>query len=882
MGVYSRLAALRGLVLAWLVFSWSGAAWAQDEPEEAPPEEAPATEPAAPATVEDEPAAPATEEAAPATEPAAPATEEAAPATEPAAPATEEAAPGTEAAPGSDAAPGTEAAAPATDIAVPGVDVPVAPGGDGAAEVDTGAPPGNATYPPEALQYWPQEVLDALPKVFVRFLRLSDYQALDVACPQPDAAGVATCLETPAAQDALGEQFGRAVVSTLLGYMDAELPNRIPDTDLDAIAEPCEKSGEAWGNCVMEAIDKNLDDEEHCATQEEALATCIVGHDRVSEVFLAIQKERKEVFGPDFFVTFRGLLSVLTVDQLKELRTACPQEDAEKLLECLDGNETVKALVDVFQQITTALVQETQTELAAAGKPMTEEQAAQLNERVLMLLFQFPARVIGNVAAECEKKHPELSKMDDPAKLDQSLNCLEAEAQIDPIANPAYISKEKLLGWLAQGKEKVIGKIRTKELAGQSKAFERMLLILGILAGLGVVFILVRPLIIGGKYPQHKGLLWKASGFAALTFLLTVASLSITLLVMRTVQGAIMVDSTSPKMRLAHAVFDVLENNKQVTLLSDLSQERLDFIKTPLQAVVRGTGDLAQQENFVAYVAEHWAGLLHEPELKSLAKNVKMLKEHSDDMKSVLGFFRKVDWIMGYVPIVLALLAVLLYLLPMKDTLVEIVQAPVRAASGSDPNAFATAMHTIKGEFKLIVPYLVVMLLFLPIVGVFIALAMEPIVELLLGYLFQTVWYILGAEASALVLDLSLGGVILLLVVALAVFIMAMGQFLGTLRKILRARFHWGQPFSEYGRFFKFGPLASLAVLAFPVLYAYGVHYVAFEIIDPKIDFAALTTTDMLGLPLAGLLLFPVLLWAVRGLKLMKFVGKYPVVKPAS
>jgi hypothetical protein len=437
----------------------------------------------------------------------------------------------------------------------------------------------------------------------------------------------------------------------------------------------------------------------------------------------------------------------------------------------------------------------------------------------------------------------------------------------------------KLLSWLKAGKEKVIGKIRDKELAGQAKAFNRMLAVLFGLAVAGLLFILLRPLALVLHDKAQKKIVWKASGFAAMTFVLTLASLSVTLLVMRTVQGQLMVDSTSPKMRVASAVFDVLEKDHQVELFSDLSRERLDFIKTPLQAVLRGAGDVAQHENFAAFVAEHWTEVALEPELKNVAKNVVMLKEHAVEMKSMLGFFRKVDWLLGYIPILLAMLAVLLYLLPMKDTLVEIVNAPLRAVSGADPNAVAKAMGTIKGEFKLIVPYLIAMLLFLPLVGVFIALAVEPIVELLLGYLIQTVWYILGADASALVLDVSLGGVILLLVVAMAVFVVAMGQFLGTVRKVLRARFHWGQPFSRSRRFLLFGLPASLAVLAFPVLYAYGLHYVSYEIFDPKIDFDALTTADMLVIPLAGLLAFPLLFWLVRGLKLMKFVGKYPVVQ---
>ncbi|MCB9548151.1 MAG: hypothetical protein H6706_20230 [Myxococcales bacterium] len=762
----------------------------------------------------------------------------------------------------------------------PAGEAPAGEAPDGAAP-DGAAPGGDAAepaYPEEALGVLPKPILDALPRFMTRFLRLKDYEALRAACPQPDAEGVATCLDTEAAQAVLVEQFGRAVVSTLVGYMDAELPNRLTEEDLDDISEPCEKQGEAWATCILDKPDA---DDDACEEPEGLLADCVVAHDRVSETFLAIQKERKTVFGPDVYVLYRGLLSVLTLEQLKALREACPQDEPQALLDCLDQNEAVASLVDVFQQVAAAIVKEAREELAQAGKALTDPEAEALEDRVLGLLLQFPARVLDNVSKTCSKLHPELETIDDPAKLEASLRCLEAEAETDAIGNPAYISKQKLHGWLGKGREKVVGAIREKEILSQSKAFERMLYILAGLAALGFAFILLRPLVIGSKYPDRKAFLWKASSFAALTFLLTVASLGATLLVMRTVQGAVMVDSTSPKLRLATAVFDVLEKEHQVQLLSDLSKERLDFIKTPLQAVVRATGDTAQQENFVAYVAEHWAELLQEPELKSLAQNAVMLKTHGQDLKSVLGFFRKVDWIMGYVPVFLALLAVLLYLLPMRETLVEIVNAPLKGAQGADASAMGAAMSTIKGEFKLIVPYLVVMLLVLPIVGVAMGLAVEPIVELLLGYLFQTVWYILGPGASAAVLDLSVGGVILLLVAALAIFIMAMGQLLGTVRKILRARFHWGQPLGRFARFFQRAPLASLAVLAFPVAYAAGVHYVAFEVIEPGVDFANLTTMDMLGLPIGGFLLFFLLFWALRGFKLMKFVGKYPVTRDA-
>ncbi len=744
-----------------------------------------------------------------------------------------------------------------------------APDGDDAVASD------DSDYSEEALALLPKEVLDALPKALTRFLRPKDYSALKAVCPQEDLAQVLDCIGGDAAGRLLETEYPRALVSTLLGYMDAELPERLTDDELDAIMALCDKAGEAWADC---AVAKDADHPD-CEEPEDALASCVVANDRVVEVFLAIQKERKTVFGPDFYVQFRGFLAVLPMAALTELRAACPQDDMDAVLACLDEHPLVGTMVDAFQEAAVGVVTEAQSELTAAGKPLTDEQVAALTERVTELLFRLPLRVIDNLDRECKRLHPETEVLDDPAKIDLTLTCFDERSDLDPIANPVYISKEQLRAWITAGKEKVVTKLRDKELTAQSGAFDRVLLILAVLAGLGVFVILLTPLRLGGRYPDRKPLLWKASGFAALTFVLTLASLGVTLLAMRTVQGTVAVDTTSPKMRIAHAVFDVLGKEHQVELLSDLSKERLDFIKTPLQALVKGTGDPAEQEAFVAYVALHWATLLEEPELAFLAKNATMLKSHAAAFKGAVGYYEKVDWVMGYVPILLALLAVLLYLLPMKETLLSIVSAPARAARGDDPNAFADAIHTVKGEFKLIVPYLGVMLLFIPVVGVFIALAVEPLVELLLGYFFQTLFYLLGAEASALVLDLSLGGAMLLLVACIAVFVLAMSQLLGTLRKVLRARFHWGHPLSRYGRFFKLAPLASLAVLAFPVAFAFGIHYVAFDIVEPRIDWENITTLAMLGIPVGGLLAFPVLLFATRMTRLMRFVGKYPVTQ---
>jgi hypothetical protein len=85
-----------------------------------------------------------------------------------------------------------------------------------------------------------------------------------------------------------------------------------------------------------------------------------------------------------------------------------------------------------------------------------------------------------------------------------------------------------------------------------------------------------------------------------------------------------------------------------------------------------------------------------------------------------------------------------------KDMLVDLVVAPARAAAspGAASQASARAMAAVKSEVKSIVPFLAIILILMPLVGFFLALAMEPLVEMLIGYTLLTLFYILFGEAS--------------------------------------------------------------------------------------------------------------------------------------
>ncbi len=745
---------------------------------------------------------------------------------------------------------------------------------DEAASPEGGSP---VDYPDEALALLPRELLDLLPKAVTAFLRPQDYQAFKEACPQEDLEQVVACLESH--EELLDTLHTRAVIASLLTYMDQELPNRLVPEQLDALSENCESEGGAWADCVFE---KGMDGDE-CYEVEDGLASCLVDDDRVTEAYLKIQADKKEVFGPEFYVQFRGLMSTMSLEDVEAMRGRCPQDEEDALFECLAEDEVVDAVFNVFVMISDALMEEAQGELADAGTSMTEAEAEEYHERVTGLLLTFPVRAIDSLAKDCIAQHPELETAKTPDDIGAMLTCIEEGSHTDPVANPAFISPERLRSWLGIAREKVIGALRVKEEEAQGRSFTMVLMILAAFGVVGSVVVLLMPLRLAKKYPGRESELWRASAIAAGTFLFTVALLGGALLVMRTVQGKVATESSSPKMVVANGVFDVLEKDEYIDQLSGMSRERLDFIKTPLRTVVEAAtvdGD-AQYMAFSAFVSEHWVDQLSEPELRPLAKNAQLLAGHVGSFKKMFGFYRRVDWIMGYVPIVLSVLAVLLYMIPLRETLVNIATAPARAAEGGSEGIAGRAMATVKAELKLVGPYLLIMTLYLVVSGALLSLAVEPLIELLMSYSFMTVMYILLTEASSFVLYASLGGAILLLVGCIAIYILAMVFFIGTVRKVLRARFHWGQPLSHYGKFWGIGTLATIGVLLFPVAFATVLRMIALDHLVPGVDVAGgnITAADMLIIPLGGILMLPVLLWLLQCIRAMGWVRKYPVVE---
>ena len=742
------------------------------------------------------------------------------------------------------------------------------------------APASEVEYPEEALALLPRELLDELPKAITRFLRAQDYQALQQACPQQDLLQVVECLEAEEVVDLLDTLHSRGVIASLLDYMDVELSARLEPEQLDALAQTCADEGEAWATCVFE---QGVDNEA-CFEVESTLASCLIGDDRVTETYLKIQADKKEVFGPELYVQFRGMMAVMMLDDVRAMRERCPQQDEDPLFDCLLEDEVVAQILQAFVMISDELMKEANEELAAAGESLSEQEAQEYGERMIAMLLTFPIHALDSLAKGCIAQHPELETAKHPDDIGAMMTCIEEGSHTDPMANPAYISPERLRDWLSLARDKVTSALHQKEQAAQMRSFRLILVLLGIFGAIGSIVVLLMPLRLVKRYPDRSAQLWKSSVIAAGTFALTIVLLGVTLLVMRTVQGRVATQSSSPKMVVAHGVFDVLEKDRYVEQLSGMSRERLDFIKTPLRTVIESPNAVDEEDArhlaFSAFVSEHWVDQLNEPELRPLVKNAQMLQGHVTRFKQAFAFYRQVDWIMGYVPLVLSLLAVVLYMIPMRETLVTIATAPAKAAEGNAQGVTSRAMATVVAEVKLVLPYLLIMVVYLVVSGVFLSLAVEPLIEILMSYSLLTVLYILLTEASGFVLYAALGGSVLLLVGCIAIYIFTMLFFVGTVRKILRARFHWGQPLSRYRSFWAVGILGAVGVMLLPVVFATGLRWLAIEQVLPGVDLEGgnITAIDMLLVPLGGLLALPVVLWLLRGLKALGWIRRYPVV----
>jgi len=426
----------------------------------------------------------------------------------------------------------------------------------------------------------------------------------------------------------------------------------------------------------------------------------------------------------------------------------------------------------------------------------------------------------------------------------------ETLAEAHPGVDPAeYLALLKQI--LQTQREKVAERLEEKIAAKQAAKMATMSSILGWLSLCGV-FLLLLPLALRKRDPGQDALLFRYSALAAGTFVVAVWLFSRVLLLLEAIQGALS-SLTNPQVAVIDASFQVLEDNA-----ADLVDVGPVLIEAPLAQVASGEQDSLPM---------------------AILDNVQRIDEDITIFRTIARQFEGVFAMFGYLPIVLTIVAVVLFALSIKPILVEIVSLPGRVASGQ-----ATAAHVVRDVFRSIgreflatlclIGALVVVTIFS---GIMLSLAVEPAIEAFLAYVFTSVIYTVAApEFSKLAVYASVMGALLFLVLNVAIVLVANVLFLGKVQKIFKRKFHEEVPLGAHERFWGWGSLSLVWAQALPVIFV----ALAQEGIGKLID--AMTKGD--DLPWASLLVsgpailvfgFVLVFWAARGLKAITFILKY-------
>lgn len=451
------------------------------------------------------------------------------------------------------------------------------------------------------------------------------------------------------------------------------------------------------------------------------------------------------------------------------------------------------------------------------------------------------------------------------AGADGQLSAAEADAMIAAGAEPQGETMEEahpgmsaqdylalLRDILRSQREKVAERLEEKIAAKQDAKMATMSTVLGWVS-LGGLLLLFLPLALRKKYPGQDALLFKYSALAAGVCVVVVFLFSRVLLLLRGIQGALS-SIANPQVAVIDASFQVLDDN-----VEDLVEVGPVLIEAPLAQVASGEEDSLPL---------------------AIIQNIQRINEDITIFKTIARQFEGVFALFGYLPIVLTVVAVVLFVLSIKPVIMEIVSLPGRVASGQ-----ANAKEVVKQVFRavgrelLATLCLIGVLIFTTILsGIFLSMAVEPAIEAFLAYVFTSLLYTMASpEFSKFVVYLSVMGALLFLVLNIAVVLVTNVLFLGKVQKIFKRRFHDKVPLGLHKRFWLWGTLALVWAQLLPLLFV----AIAQEGVGKLID--ALTSGDgdppwsaiLLSGPGILVLGFIVVFWAARGLAGIRFVLKY-------
>ncbi|MGN6104606.1 MAG: hypothetical protein ACTHU0_05855 [Kofleriaceae bacterium] len=378
------------------------------------------------------------------------------------------------------------------------------------------------------------------------------------------------------------------------------------------------------------------------------------------------------------------------------------------------------------------------------------------------------------------------------------------------------------------------------------------------------VLLLGLPLVLRKRYPGQGKTLFKYSALAAATFFVTVNLFGGVLFGLRSVQS-VLSEYTNPSVAIAVSTFETLDKNAE------------DYIVLGKELFAPTLEQLSRNPD-------------EQPSVALIENGAKLVKD-AKVFLHIARTFKKVDFLLGAMPILLMLVTLALFVLAIRPTLTEIIKLPAMAASGVGGNigsqVVRNSLRRVKGELLATLCTIGVLTLLTLLSGMVLGKIVGPALDALLAYFAVSVIYLQFVEsASSAVVFLALIGVVVFLVLNLASVILSLSFFLGKSQKIFQARFNERVPLSAHKRFYLWGIPSVVLIQAFPWLFIVLAGW-ALE----KLNDAILSgSTDANSLPwgkalLAGPVLlvlgFVVLFWAVRGIKGIKFLATYKIPKPA-
>ena len=407
-------------------------------------------------------------------------------------------------------------------------------------------------------------------------------------------------------------------------------------------------------------------------------------------------------------------------------------------------------------------------------------------------------------------------------------------------------------------KKIVLAKMEKKIAYKAAKKMQNFSLLVVGFSALGLL-LLFMPLALRKKYPGKGGMLFKYSALASIVFIVTVNLFGGVIYGYRTVQGAVS-NQTNPSIAIAAGTFDTLDDNAGyfITMGKELFAPTLDQMKKHPD---------------------------EQPGALILENGVKVVKD-AKVFISIAKLFKKIDFLLAILPIILMGVTLLLFVLALRPTLTEIVKLPATAAAGdaaAGRDVTSRAFKRVFGEMKATVCTIAVLVAITLLSGVILGFVVKPAIMALLDYFALAVSYLQYVEgASSGTVFLTLFGVILFLVLNLASLILSMAFFLGKCQKIFQARFNDGTPIKNHARFFKWGIPSVLLVQLFPLLFI----LVAEKVLDWLNNSSREGITNAANVPWTKLLLagpiflvagYLVMFWAFRGIKAIRFLFSYKV-----